>query len=62
MSAGSSSRRRSSKQAGFNDNYNPTKITKASDNKRARHEFHEFASNGNSSGPAFTKYLDETTR
>jgi hypothetical protein len=59
MSAGSSSRRRSSKQAGLNDNYNPTKITKASDNKRARHEF---ASNGNSSGLAFTKYLDETTR
>jgi hypothetical protein len=59
MTPGSSARRRSSKQAGLNDNFNPTKITKVSDNKRARHEF---ASNGNSSGHAFTKYLDEVTQ
>jgi hypothetical protein len=59
MTPGFSARRRSSKQAGFHDNFNPTKITKVSDNKHARHEF---ASNGNSSGPTFTKYLAEVTQ
>jgi hypothetical protein len=56
MTPGSSARRRSSEQAGLNDNFNRTKIN---GNKRARHEF---ASNGNSSGHPFTEYLDEVTQ
>jgi hypothetical protein len=56
MMPGSSGKRRSSKDAGLNDDF---KRTKTSGNKRARHEF---ASNGNSSGPALTKYLHEVTQ
>jgi hypothetical protein len=59
MTPGSSARRRSSKQAGLHDNFNPTKIPKFSDNKPARHEC---ASNGHFSGPALAKYIDEVTQ